>query len=796
MVMTQKQASADRGIYPLPEGRSILLTAIVSTYNAADYLCGCLDDLVMQTIADRLEIIVIDSASQQNEAEIVEDYQKRYPNIKYLRTPARETVYQAWNRGIKIAAGEYITNANTDDRHRRDAFEQMVAVLEENKHIALVYADVIKTRTGNETFEKCTPSGAFNWHDWDREILLTKGCFIGPQPVWRKKVHEEYGYFDERFLVSADFEFWLRISQTNDFYHISRPLGLYLERSESIEHSNVEKKHREDIEIIRMYQKAAANKEHINMNSKGPVSTTTTHDRQKTQQELKNNMNSVYGTAMATTGLNQGGNKMNSPDTVLKAIHHLIAEDYKEAAIWAVDKLLADFPGHAQIYDQAATIAFDAGDMDLAKGYFEQAAFLSPANAAYQKNLGDFYFAVQKDAERAMLQYERALEIEGQSVETLTMAGHVSMSLHRYADARNFYEQALTLDPGNLEISQIMEKLIHHMSSQQNPSISADEIHARATEKAREGDRLGAINLLEQLVGKDCDQAVIHNDLGVLYYECGEMNPARQHYEKAVSIEPGSEIYQKNLADFYWSVIGDHQLAMSAFVQVLKLNPQDIDALLNCGQICMTLNKMTDARAFFDSVLNLEPWNENAQKMIEQLRDLPAQTKVCANENIQNNPPSQSVANEAHDSEIHNLRCKIAESPDNAMLHNDLGVLYYEAGEKEKALASYQQAVQLDPNESNFQKNLADYYLIEMGMAEPAMKLYLEVLSRNPKDVEALNATGMICTLIGNDEDARYFYQRVLEIEPWNEDAARAIKNLAAESMAQGACTHDVQAVG
>jgi Flp pilus assembly protein TadD len=112
------------------------------------------------------------------------------------------------------------------------------------------------------------------------------------------------------------------------------------------------------------------------------------------------------------------------------------------------------------------------------------------------------------------------------------------------------------------------------------------------------------------------------------------------------------------------------------------------------------------------------------------------------------------------------------------VLHNDLGVLYYEAGDKENALASYKQAVRLAPNEPNYHKNLADFYIMEEGRAEEAMKLYVEVLSLNPLDIEALNATGMICTALGKINDARYFYERVLEIEPFNEDAANALKNL------------------
>ncbi len=233
-----------------------LISAIVSTYNSERFLKGCLEDLEAQTIADRLEIIVVNSGSEQNEESIVKEFQKRYSNIKYLRSELRETVYAAWNRGIKVATGKYITNANADDRHRRDAFEMMSNILETKPEISLVYADVIVTDTENESFERNSPIGYYHWMDFNRENLLNKGCFVGPQPMWRRDVHEEYGSFDDSFITSGDYEFWLRISQTRDFYHLPVRLGLYLKSPNSIEHSNREGQREENIKIFKLYSAA------------------------------------------------------------------------------------------------------------------------------------------------------------------------------------------------------------------------------------------------------------------------------------------------------------------------------------------------------------------------------------------------------------------------------------------------------------------------------------------------------------------------------------------------------------
>lgn len=222
------------------------VTAIVSAYKSERFLRACLEDLEAQTIADRLEIIVVDSNSPQNERAIVEEFQKRYSNIVYIRTEERETVYGAWNRGVKAARGKYLTNANTDDRHRKDALEILARTLDQHPDITLVYADSMITSTENETFETAHPVGLYRWMDFDAKELLLKGCFCGPQPMWRREVHSEHGYFDAEMVVSGDYEFWLRLAQNKRFLHVKEMLGLYLKSPSSVEHANRETAIREN----------------------------------------------------------------------------------------------------------------------------------------------------------------------------------------------------------------------------------------------------------------------------------------------------------------------------------------------------------------------------------------------------------------------------------------------------------------------------------------------------------------------------------------------------------------------
>lgn len=216
----------------------IVVSAIVSTYNAERFLEGCLQNLVEQTLfaKGKLEIVVVNSGSQQNEESIVRSYQERYANIRYINTE-RETIYAAWNRGVQAASGRYLVNANTDDRRRRDALECMARELDEQPNVALVYADSFATERENDEFDTAALCGVFRWPQFDRRLLF-KLCYVGPQPMWRKSLHEKYGLFDAAMRSAGDYEFWLRISATETFYHIPETLGLYLRSEKGIEWSN------------------------------------------------------------------------------------------------------------------------------------------------------------------------------------------------------------------------------------------------------------------------------------------------------------------------------------------------------------------------------------------------------------------------------------------------------------------------------------------------------------------------------------------------------------------------------
>ena len=187
------------------------VSVLVSTYNSSNFLPGCIDDLIGQTLFQKgeMEIIVIDSGSEENEEEIIKSFQIMHRNIHYLSTPKRESLYTAWNRGIEITNGIYLCNANTDDRHKEDCLERLSDALDQDCNISLAYGNIEKVTSlepsGKD--EKKTPCPS---QDFFPASLLVHYPY-GAQPMWRAEIHRKVGYFDSNYEVLGDYEFALRL---------------------------------------------------------------------------------------------------------------------------------------------------------------------------------------------------------------------------------------------------------------------------------------------------------------------------------------------------------------------------------------------------------------------------------------------------------------------------------------------------------------------------------------------------------------------------------------------------------
>lgn len=91
------------------------ISVIVPIYNTSKYLKKCINSIINQSIGfDNIELILINDGSSDNSETIINKYQKKYKNIKYLyQDNSGQGV--ARNKGLNIATGEYVSFVDSDD---------------------------------------------------------------------------------------------------------------------------------------------------------------------------------------------------------------------------------------------------------------------------------------------------------------------------------------------------------------------------------------------------------------------------------------------------------------------------------------------------------------------------------------------------------------------------------------------------------------------------------------------------------------------------------------------------------
>ena len=206
------------------------VSLITSVYNGDEYIRPFLEDITRQTIfKEKCELILINANSPGNEEEVILEYKEKYPdNIVYHRLEEDPGIYAVWNIGAEMSSGEFLTNANLDDRKAPWSLEVHAKALYSDPTVDLVYADMAITDQPNETWESNTAAEKrYNFPEFSFDNLKMVNM-PHASPMWRRSLHSEYGFFDDKLRSAGDWELWLRAaSQGSKFKKIHDILGLY-----------------------------------------------------------------------------------------------------------------------------------------------------------------------------------------------------------------------------------------------------------------------------------------------------------------------------------------------------------------------------------------------------------------------------------------------------------------------------------------------------------------------------------------------------------------------------------------
>lgn len=119
----------------------VILSICIATYNREKFIGATLESIVGQ-ISESVEIVVADGASTDNTKEVVLDYQKKYPQIKYYQLHKKGGVDCDYCKAIERATGKYFWLMSDDDILKPNAVRKVLKETQHNLGLIIVNSEI------------------------------------------------------------------------------------------------------------------------------------------------------------------------------------------------------------------------------------------------------------------------------------------------------------------------------------------------------------------------------------------------------------------------------------------------------------------------------------------------------------------------------------------------------------------------------------------------------------------------------------------------------------------------------
>lgn len=218
---------------------------IVPSYNQAPYLEATIRSIIDQA-GPKTEIIVNDGGSRDGSVDILRRY-----NDRLTWTSARDHGQtDAINKGLHACTGDIVAYLNSDDIYFPNALATVAAYFAEHPECLFLYGTAHHLHADGSYMED------YATEKWNYDRLFETCYLCQPAVFWRRELHAQFGYFDERLHFGMDYEFWLRVGGQIPFHYLTgAPLAGSRLHADTKTLSQRVPAHREILKIIRQYAK-------------------------------------------------------------------------------------------------------------------------------------------------------------------------------------------------------------------------------------------------------------------------------------------------------------------------------------------------------------------------------------------------------------------------------------------------------------------------------------------------------------------------------------------------------------
>lgn len=192
------------------------ISIITICYNAVDTIEKTILSVINQDYND-IEYIVIDGGSSDGTTDIIKKYEN---NIAYWISEPDKGIYDAMNKGIKAATGEWINFMNSGDTFIDNNIISRIGFENLNKDIAYVYGDNLDLHD----------DGKLTYYKAKSHKNVNRGIFCCHQSSFVSTKNKDLLLFDTRYRISADYNQQLSLYRSyggKAFYYFPYPVSVY-----------------------------------------------------------------------------------------------------------------------------------------------------------------------------------------------------------------------------------------------------------------------------------------------------------------------------------------------------------------------------------------------------------------------------------------------------------------------------------------------------------------------------------------------------------------------------------------
>lgn len=192
-----------------------MISILIATYNSEKTIEAALKSVKEQTLKD-WECIIIDGASKDRTLEVVKSYKEKDDRFSFISEPDKG-VFDALNKGVKLAKGEWIYVLGSDDTLTKDGLSDLM--MKANDDSKVIYGDAIAKFADGREHKIRTKSPSFM-----RYNMITSHQAM----IVKKSIMEEFCNFDIRYKLCADFDLFQKIYLKGyKFQYVEKAVAYY-----------------------------------------------------------------------------------------------------------------------------------------------------------------------------------------------------------------------------------------------------------------------------------------------------------------------------------------------------------------------------------------------------------------------------------------------------------------------------------------------------------------------------------------------------------------------------------------